>query len=156
MVQMTASQRERMHNWVTIPLVFGLIIPAIIVVAGILWYEPHPIAHFQRTAWPTEVHAGEVINIRADVLRSKSGCASIVTRTWHDEIGQIVGEPYIFENPGIDAGSELYASTATVPLEALPGKIVMRTSVNFRCNFVQEIAGGTVLPLHDIVFTVLP
>ncbi len=118
------------------------------------WREPHPVVSFHREVVPTDVIPGQQISIRSRVIRSKGGCESVVRRTWAGQDGRAIAVQVI-PVPAVSSGLELYTATPRIPVWATTGPLVMRTTVNFRCNTIQRLIGGTELPLHDIVFRVI-
>lgn len=140
-------------DWVLIPAA-AIVTGVAVWVFVILWHEPHPIRSYHRTFWPETVRAGETINI-SEVVRAMPGCSSRVHRQWVNEISVAMAPDEFQDVPALPAGGETFSAKLTVPMVP-PGEITLRTSVNFRCNFVQRLIGGTELPLPDLKITVIP
>ena len=138
--------------------VLGIVAGTLLAAFIIMWTELHPIESFQRSVIPTTVYRGEKINISADVVRSKGGCRSTIQRKWTNAFGAVYIPPIINAHAR-PAGPEIPRFTAVIDLPpiAVPGKLVLNTTVTFYCNKVQDWSGhGSILPLSDIVLKVMP
>lgn len=139
-------------GWATVPMIAAYVV---VVSTTFLWFEPSPVAQYYRTVSMLNVSPGEQVTITATVTRSKGGCDSTVTREWLDADKKLVVRTQ-FEVPDLPAGAEHYNGPAVIPPIAEPGDLWLATNVEFRCNPVQRVLGGTHFPLPDILFNVRP
>lgn len=140
------------YGWATLPMIAAYIV---VVTTTFLWYEPAPVARYYRTVSKLDVYPGEEVVVNATVMRNKGGCDSTVTRAWTDADGKlIVRSQHALE--ALPAGREVYSRPAVIPPLAPLGNLWLQTEVEFRCNPVQRLLGGTHFPLPDILFNVRP
>lgn len=140
------------YGWATLPMIAAYIV---VVSTTVLWYEPAPIVQYYLTVSKLDVYPGEEVIVNATVTRSKGGCDSMVTRTWTDGEGNlIVQAQYPIGN--LPAGRESYSRATVIPPLAPFGSLWLQTDVEFYCNPVQRMLGGTHFPLPDILFNVRP
>lgn len=140
------------YGWATLPMIAAYIV---VVSTTFMWFEPAPVTRYFRTVSKTDVYPGEEVYIRAGVTRSKAGCDSTVTREWLTEAGTLLVRVQ-FEIDSLPSGREEYERPATIPNTVTPGRLWLITNVEFRCNFVQRLFGGTHFLLPDVPFDVLP
>lgn len=139
-------------GWATVPMIAAYVV---VVTTTFLWYEPAPVTKYYRTVSKLDVYPGEEVVVNATVQRSKGGCDSIVTRTWTAEDGRLIVRT---QHPveGLPSGLESYSRPAVIPPLAPMGNLWLQTEVEFFCNPVQRLLGGTHFPMPDILFNVRP
>jgi len=115
-----------------------------------LWMVPIPIEFYTRGAEPEIVTAGDQVLVQWTAVRTDE-CRSVVYRTLIGPDGRLVlFEPqYIAAKP---LGPEIGEYMFNIPNFGVPGPMHYRVKTEFFCNWVQEIFGGSVLPLSDIEF----
>ncbi len=143
---------DHIWDWIIIPFI-ALVLAISGVSFLVLWYEPHPIAAYQREVEPTIVRPNTEVFIRSSVTRSKAGCESHVRRWFNDASGNKLGSQER-DVPDQPAGHEEFRSSVLVPANASPGLLVMHVEVEFFCNFVQRKFGGSHLLLPDVYLKV--
>lgn len=140
------------YGWATLPMIAAYIV---VVTTTFLWYEPAPVIQYYRTVSKTDVAPGEEVIVNATITRSKGGCDSLVTRTWTTGEGKLVVKAQ-FPVGQLPSGRETYTRPAIIPPTAPPGQLWLQTEVEFFCNPVQRVLGGTHFPMPDIYFNVRP
>lgn len=140
------------YGWATLPMIAAYVV---VVTTTILWFEPAPVAQYYRTVSKLDVYPGEEVMISASVIWSKGSCDSVVTRTWHDDDGSVLIRVQFPVN-NLPAGRETYSRATVIPSMAEPGQLWLQTDVEFYCNPVQRMLGGTHFLLPDILFNVRP
>lgn len=143
---------DHIWDWIIIPFI-ALVLAISGVSFLVLWYEPHPIAAYQREVEPTIVRPNTEVFIRSSVTRSKAGCESHVRRWFNDASGNKLGSQER-DVPDQPAGHEEFWSSVLVPANASPGLLVMHVEVEFFCNFVQRKFGGSHLLLPEVYLKV--
>lgn len=113
-----------------------------------LVYEPGPIEKYSRIVYPSQVTGGETLKITSTVIRNKA-CTSIVLRRFIDSSGRSV-DFAPFDSPTVEAGTERFEAKVVVPEGLAPGPLIYQVKVNFRCNFVQQLIGGSWFVLPDV------
>jgi hypothetical protein len=124
--------------------VFGLALFGVLS----LIYEPGPIEKYSRVVYPPEVRGGDTLTITSTVVRSKE-CTSLVVRRFTDASGRVV-EFVPFEAIALPVGTERFEAKVVVPEGLSPGPLIYQVKVNFRCNPIQELFGGTWFVLPDV------
>ena len=129
---------------------FGLVLFGILS----LVYEQGPIEKYSRVVYPPQVRGGETLTITSTVVRTKE-CTSVVVRRFIDASGRSV-DFAAFDAPVLAAGTERFEAKVVVPEGMVPGPLVYQVKVNFRCNPIQELFGGTWFVLPDVHLEYLP
>jgi hypothetical protein len=138
-------------GWPT-TLMFALLYTS--VIAGMfLRFEPAPIDtyNYWRDVSAARVTPGQHVDITTKVVAYKLGCDAHLTRRWYDTAGNLIRqdqydlEPY--ENRFIE-----HHLDAVIPGGVTDGVLRMSAVVEFRCNPVQQVFGGSRFIFPDLFF----
>lgn len=135
------------------PVVAGTAAAASFAVIS-MWQSGSPLESFHRKPSAYYVIAGQTVTLDVTATRSKGGCSSAVERRWVDAAGNELAES-VQRFPARPAGPERpFTVTLGIPIDAARGVLKLHTSVEFYCNPVQRLVGGTVVILEDVYFEV--
>lgn len=126
------------------------------IIAGMfLRFEPAPIDtyHYWREVSESRVAPGDVVMITTKIAAKKLGCDAVLTRTWRDTAGNVIRIDR-YEVPEFTSKFVTHELAATIPGGSNDGVLRMSGAVDFRCNPVQRLFGGTVFIFPDLYFLV--
>lgn len=131
----------------------GIFVGCFLVYLLVLLYQDHPVTAYERHYSSTDVHAGEVVAVTAEVSKSRA-CASTVQRIWLDQSGNILLVT-TEEQEELSAGLAPYRRMVQIPKNAPEGILRQRVKTIFYCNWLQRLLNiGSEFIMPDIIFQV--
>ena len=124
-------------------------------IAGLFMkFEEAPVVSYYRTVSEADVAPGDVVLITSQVKTRKLGCQTDVARNWFDTAGNLIQVDH-YQMPAFSRyGANTFEKPAIIPAGARDGILWMSAVVEFRCNPVQHVLGGSKFVLPDIAFLV--
>jgi hypothetical protein len=120
-----------------------------------LRFEPVPIDtyNYWREVSEATVRPGDTVVITTTVEVTKDGCNATLERRWFDTAGNLVRDDFL-DLPETDIHLGSVARDAVIPEIANGGILRMSAGIEFRCNFVQDLFGGSTHVMPNLYFVV--
>lgn len=140
-------------GWPT-TLMFALLYTC--VIAGMfLRFEPAPIDtyNYWRDVSASSVRPGDSVDVVTKVVAYKTSCKAELLRSWYDTAGNLIRQDQ-HHLPPFDKKFIEHHLNAEIPVSAHTGVLRMSAAVEFRCNPIQAMFGGTRFIFPDLYFLV--